>query len=150
MYMDIAGGATPTGTGLTTMSASADTFVGLVGTAISGTQNGFSVSVGSSSTIPRLTYTGTTTKTFLINCSYTAATSEATGFYSFAIAKNGVKQNPSRIINRGSANDFVGSINFLVSLATNDYLELWGASNLTTGTNTMRLKGLNITAVAIT
>jgi len=149
IYMNQLGGASPAGTALTTLSATADTFVGLVGTAIAGaTLVDFTVATGSTSTIPRITFTNATTKRFLVNCTYSAATSEATGFYSFSLSKTGVRYVETRAVNRGSANDFAGSITAIVSLAQNDYIELWGANSLGAA-STVRLKALGITVTEI-
>lgn len=149
MYMDVAGNST-TGTGLTTMSATADTFVGLVGTTTAGSLSSFSHSTGSTSTIPRLTYTGATTRAFKIVCPATVQMSETTGIYSLAIAKNGARVASSRTLLRGQNINFPASVACIVTLAQNDYIELWCASSLTTGTNTVRMLAMNMSAVAIT
>lgn len=148
MYMDVAGGSI-TGTGLTAMPTTVDTFVGLFGTTIAGALNEFTHSTGSASTIPRLTYIGDATKTFRVVCPVTIQTSSTTPIYSLAIAKNGVRVPSSRTLLRGQNINFPASVACLVTLETNNYIELWCASNSTTTTD-VRLLALNMTAVAIT
>lgn len=110
------------------VSSSATTTLGAAtpakaaGTTASTGANQFTVSTSN-----RLTYTGTATRTFLVNsaCSISTVSGAETVF--IYIYKNGSAAVNGGTIKREVSNNDVGAvaISTLVSLATNDYLEIW-------------------------
>jgi len=75
----------------------------------------------------RLTYTGATTYDFLIICSLSYTTAQQNAIGSFYIAKNGTILTETRVQRKSPRND-VGAIliSSTVSLAQNDYIEIFG------------------------
>ena len=110
-------------------------------TAAMGTANEFTVS-----TTNRLTYTGTTARHFLVNAALQAETVSGAETCQFYLYKNGSAITGSMITREVSNND-IGAIavNALVSLAQNDYVEIWLAS---TGGDDIRIAGSMIATIA--
>lgn len=82
----------------------------------------------------RLTYTGTKTKRFQLICSLTASQTSSNMEYSFYVYKNGVQLPESRqkmkLVN--STDRASLTISCTVSLASNDYIEIWCENNTNT------------------
>ena len=93
----------------------------------------------------RLRYTGTTTALMHVACtmSYTVA-SGSNQELEFRLYKNGNPITASEIVDSCSAATGVESsaIHVFVSLATNDYIEVWCANNSGTGDITVRTMNL--------
>ena len=102
----------------TTLSAT--TPAKAAGTTTSMGLNGFSHSSN------RLTYTQATTRTFHVTASLSASTASGAETCDFSIRKNGAVITGATI-RREVANNDVGavSVECLVSLAQNDYVEIW-------------------------
>jgi len=144
-------GSAPTGTVLTTITGSQDTYVGLLGVTLAGANlNGFTVTPGdATSVVGRITYTGPATKLFRVEWTYSASTSETTMWYKFGLLKSGTfdpTAGTSR--NKGSANVFSGGGNGIISLAQNGYLQLACAPSTTTA-GQVRLFDVTIRVTAI-
>lgn len=92
----------------------------------------------------RLRYTGTTTKTFHVAVTMSGTPANANDVFVFGVAKNGTVQAASKVLGSSSGTQF-SSIHLMVSLATNDYLELY-VGNTTAGRN-FTAKSLNIFAM---
>jgi len=95
----------------------------------------------------RLTYTGAKSRTFQVICSLTATQPASNKYFSFYFAKNGVIMPESRqeikIIN--STDQGPVTLSCTVTLAPNDYIEVWvenetSASNLTVQTMNLAIK----------
>ncbi len=130
---------------ITTLSDGTNNFV-LIGpaTAVSGNSHEFT---GGSGSLGRLQYTGTITPR-IFNVRATIAHSGSAGdVIVFAIAKNGVIISESRTMHEIKAvNDIVQTdVSALVSLATNDYVEVFVANATTTDDVTVH--SLNLSAV---
>lgn len=97
----------------------------------------------------RLRYTGATTRTFHVACtiSYSAAVANQNGV--FGVAKNGTVVAASKILPfLGLATDTRSTaLHLMVSLATNDYLELYVGN--TTASNNITIKTLNLFAMGM-
>jgi hypothetical protein len=98
----------------------------------------------------RLRYTGTTTGLMHVACtiSYTVA-SGSNQELEFRLYKNGSPVATSEILDTCSAatGNESTAIHVFISLATNDYLELWCANN--SGTGDITVKTLNLFALGI-
>ena len=93
------------------------------GTTTSMGLNGFSHSSN------KLTYTGTATRVFSVHCAVSASTISGAETVNFYIHKNDSLVTGSQIQRKVSNNDVgAAACNALVSLATNDYVELWVSS----------------------
>jgi hypothetical protein len=95
----------------------------------------------------RLTYTGSKSRSFHVICSMTATQPSSNKFFSFYIAKNGVILPESRqeikIINSSDQGPI--TLSCRVSLAPNDYIEVWvenetAATDLTVQTMNLSLQ----------
>lgn len=94
----------------------------------------------------RLTYTGSKTRSFQVICSLTAIQPSTNKYFSFYIAKNGVILPESRqevkLVN--STDQGPVTLSCRVSLAPNDYIEVW-VENETSNTNlTVQTMNLSI------
>jgi hypothetical protein len=99
-----------------------------------------------SPTSNRLTYTGSKSRSFHVICSLTAIQSSSNKYFSFYIAKNGVILPESRqeikIIN--SSDQGPVTLSCRVTMAPNDYIELW-VENETSNTDlTVQTMNLSI------
>jgi len=92
----------------------------------------------------RLRYTGTTTKQFAVVCAISMSGTR-NNTYSFYVAKNGTILTQTQVQRRVSNND-VGALAVVaeVSLATNDYIELFAENNGNTGDVTAEYMYLSI------
>jgi hypothetical protein len=128
----------PTGSALTTLTT-ANTWYKLAGTTSLGNTNGdFDMPANN-----QVRYIGSITKTFLISTNFICSFSSSATPYAFMIYKNGnqlVKTYTEQQIQTGGSNI---NINFMESLAQNDFLELYAASN-SASAPTVRLKRLNL------
>ncbi|MBI3239681.1 MAG: hypothetical protein HYZ43_12710 [Flavobacteriia bacterium] len=100
----------------------------------------------SSPTDNRLTYTGSQTRSFQVICSLTAIQPSTNKYFSFYIAKNGVILPESRQEVKLVNNTDQGPVTLScrVSLAPNDYIEVW-VENETSNTNlTVQTMNLSI------
>ena len=98
----------------------------------------------------RLRYTGATTKMFhtAFTISMDASSGSGTNLYVFGIAKNGAASNCKVIQSIAVSNDTQSTaLHGMVSLATNDYLELY-AGNLTDGDDLI-VKTMNLFAMGL-
>jgi hypothetical protein len=80
----------------------------------------------------RLTYTGTKTRRFQVICSLSATQVANNMLYSFYVVKNGIILPESKQIRKlvnGSDQESI-SISCTVSLASNDYIEIWVENNI--------------------
>lgn len=103
----------------------------------------YSSSLGTSITNPsstRLTYTGATTRNFMVTGTYGYPNSDDLGI---AIGKNGVEISGSRMEHKASRLLYTSCI---VSLATNDYVSVFGRRS---GNQTANIQALGITLVAV-
>lgn len=138
---DIASGNLYISSTANTVIASANTPVKILGTTTSVNLFRFT-----SPTNNRLTYTGVKTRRSMVICSLTSTFLGSSGnkYFSFYIAKNGVVLPESKQKVKLLSNTDQGpiSISCLVSLAPNDYIEVWVANN-TDGTD-MLIQTLNM------
>ncbi|MEI7737078.1 MAG: hypothetical protein WCI49_16530, partial [Ferruginibacter sp.] len=91
----------------------------------------------SSNNAGRLIYIGPTTRKFHIACTLSTSAQTTNDEFIFAVAKNGAFYTSSKIIQRmGTANTDAQStaIHVVITLATNDYLELYGGNLSGNGT----------------
>ncbi len=128
---DVAAGNMYISSSALTVIASANTPVKVAGTTTA--SNLFRVTMPSNNT---LTYKGTKTRTFMVICSISCNAAGSSKFFTFSIAKNGVILTESKqkfkIISNTDQPQV--TISCTVSLATNDYVELWVENN-TDGTD---------------
>ncbi len=100
-------------------------------TKVSGTTTSTNLFRVSSPMNNRLTYSGTKTKKFMVMCSLSFTALGNNKNYSFYIAKNGVilpESKISRKINTGTDQGAV-PVSCTISLAPNDYIEIWAENN---------------------
>lgn len=92
----------------------------------------------------RLTYTGLKTRRFQVVCSLTAVAASSNKSYSFHIFKNGVKLAESTQSMKMGSGINAGSltISCTVSMAPNDYIEVWAENN--TDTTDLTVENLNV------
>ncbi len=111
---------------------------------ISGTTITASLFRVSSSTDNRLTYTGTKSKRFMVQCSLTCSQASSNMEYSFYIYKNGTQLPESRqkIRLTNSSDQVSVTISCTVSLSPTDYIEVWAENN--TNTTTLRVEAFNL------
>jgi hypothetical protein len=112
MYM--AGNAT------STSIAVVSTPVKVAGTTTTGFLNNFTHNIA----LSRLTYTGETTQRFHITTTLTAE-GDGNALFLFFIAKNGVEQSNIEIQQQFSSNRSSVTLNGIIQLAQNEYVELW-------------------------
>ncbi len=126
-----------------TTDGSSNMFLCNPATSLSGNSSDFSMTANG-----RLQYTGTTTRSFQISCTISAVTS-STGTYIFEFKKtNSSFLNNSRVIQKLSSSDIQNTtIQVFVTLAPNDYLELWAGK--IGGTGDISIKSLNLFALGI-
>lgn len=95
----------------------------------------------------RLQYTGTTTRTFRIACTVSVEPTTS-GTYIFELKKSGTTLSNSRVVQKFSSSDTQSiTMQVLVKLAPNDYLELWVGN--TSGTGQIKIKSLNLFAMGM-
>lgn len=96
----------------------------------------------------RLQYTGTVNRSFHITCTVSAVPTSSDTFI-FELKKSGTTYlSNSRVIQKLTASDAQSTtINGFVTLAPDDYLELWIGN--TSGTNDVTIKSLNLFAVGM-
>lgn len=84
----------------------------------------------------RLTYTGTPTQVFHVDVAISMTSASANQVIEFAIFKNGTLETGSEIQRKqGTATDVAAlALDFMVSMATNDYVEVY-VKNTTSATN---------------
>ncbi|HXU26744.1 MAG TPA: hypothetical protein VN698_05885 [Bacteroidia bacterium] len=101
-------------------------------TKIAGTTTSASLFRVTSPTNNRLTYTGTKTRRFLVICSLCIISGGNGKNYSFYVTKNGVKLSESEMsVKSNSSTDQTAlAVSCTVSLAPNDYIEIWGENNI--------------------
>jgi len=94
----------------------------------------------------RLTYTGAKTKTFVVTGALSITSATNNNFYTIYIAKNGVvlpqSAQTQKVANGGDQGSM--SITCTVSLAPNDYIELWISNNTTTSSATVQTSNIAI------
>lgn len=85
----------------------------------------------SSTSNNRLTYTGAKTKKFLVICALSFTSAGNNKIYSFYVTKNGVKLPESKISRKINTGTDQGAtpISCTVTLAPNDYIEVWVENN---------------------
>jgi hypothetical protein len=96
----------------------------------------------------RLKYTGTTTRSFHIACTISVAPTSS-GTFIFELKKSGTTYLlNSRVIQKLPSSDTQSTaMHVFVTLAPNDYLELWVGN--TTGTGDIKIKSLNLFALGM-
>jgi hypothetical protein len=100
----------------------------------------------------RMTYTGTNTVLFHVTGAFSFISSESTVVARFRLAKNGstiAATEVSRKIGTGS-DEGACAVNGIISLATNDYVELWATLDTVTAPDTITVETLNMSAVPLT
>ncbi len=124
---DVSSGNLYVSSSVTTTFSAVNTPTKILGTTTS--TNLFRVS---SPTNNRLQYTGAKTKTFLVICSMSIIFGGNNKVYSFYVTKNGVKLTESMVTvkSNATADQNVIPISCTVSLAPNDYIEIWGQNNI--------------------
>lgn len=100
----------------------------------------------------RLRYTGSGTKTFLINCTFTSYNEDKDELIYFYIYKNGSPEASLTTANDTHHNDSSNklqtrNITGTLELSTNDYIELW-AENIDDD-NDLNIENMNLTIVSI-
>lgn len=113
---------------------------------IAGTTTSASLFRMSSPADNRLTYTGSKTRSFQVTCSLTATQPSSNKYFSFYVAKNGTILPESRqevkLVN--STDQGPVTLSCRVTLAPNDYIEVW-VENETSNTNiTVQTMNLSI------
>ena len=107
----------------------------------------------SSNNAGRLIYIGPTTRTFHIACTLSTSAQTTNDEFIFAVAMNGTTiYTSSKIIQRmGATSDAQSTaIHVVITLATNDYLELYGGNISGNGTNhQIVIKSLNLFALGM-
>lgn len=95
----------------------------------------------------RIRYTGATTKTFHCAITFTGAPATANDEFVFWVAKNGTTMAGCKVLQKfGTSTDSQAiAIHCMVSLATNDYIELY-VGNITASRN-VTVKSLNVFAM---
>jgi hypothetical protein len=126
-----------------TTDGSSNMFLCNPATTLSANSSGFSMTANG-----RLKYIGTTTRSFQISCTISAVTS-STATYIFEFKKTNTSfLNNSRVIQKLTNSEAQNTtIQVFVTLAPNDYLELW-AGNIG-GTGDVSIKSLNLFALGI-
>jgi len=127
-------GAIYVSTSATTTISTANTPTKAAGTTTSGTLVHFDTDGGTNN---RLRYTGTATKTFVVTANVSMTSSSGLGVdVTLSLAKNGTNEGQSTIEEGTvtSANSKTISTSWIVSLATNDYVEIF-ISNTSDTTN---------------
>jgi len=121
-----------------TITLVAGTFIKVSGTTTSGLLTNFSTSNN------KLTYTGTTTNTFSVNCTGSIASPTTNQSYKLAIFKNGsLSQNQQVQVRSTAANDKMSfSLSGLIALSTNDFIELYATD--ITATNSFIVEHMNL------
>lgn len=96
----------------------------------------------------RLQYTGTVERTFRVTCTLSAVSNVSDTFI-FGLKKTGITYlSKSRIIQKLTISDHQTiTISIFLTLAANDYLELWVGNN--SGSGNVTIKSLNLFASAI-
>jgi len=96
----------------------------------------------------RLKYTGTTTRSFHIACTISVAPTSS-GTFIFELKKSGTTYLlNSRVIQKLPSSDTQSTaMHVFVTLAPNDYLELWVGN--TSGTGDIKIKSLNLFALGM-
>jgi len=95
----------------------------------------------------RLRYTGAVTKVFHVACTWSSK-GAASNRYVIGVAKNGTVVAASKVMQDLTTSSVQGNaIHVVVTLATNDYLELYVGN--TSGTNNATLMSLNIFAMGM-
>lgn len=110
---------------------------------------GSEVEMDSPSNVGRLRYTGSLTRNFLVTVTGSFLPATGNDAFVFAIAKGGTAQAASKqLVFTDATTDTVPfSTSALVSLATNEYVELY-VGNMTAGRN-MTINALSIRAVGL-
>ena len=129
-----------------TIAAISDGSTGTVKVDVASAVVAVSTGFDSGSSNGRLRYTGTSTQVFLVTAKV-ACTGAASDVLVFGVAKNGTFLNDSRSLKAMDAAGTVDSLTLscLVSLATNDYLEVFVGN--TTATLAPTIKILSIEAI---
>lgn len=96
----------------------------------------------------KLTYTGTATKVFKITADLTCTHTAQNAILTFSIAKNGTNITNSSIQRKVGTGGDIGalSMSWAVSLATNDYLEVY-ADSTEAGTTTVSLGSITVVKI---
>lgn len=97
----------------------------------------------------RLRYTGTDTKMFHVACTISFAPVAANDVFVFGVAKDGTVIASSKVLNKVATGGDTQStaMHVMVSLATNEYLELYVGN--TTDTDDLNIKSINLFAMGI-
>jgi len=110
--------------------------------------NGMSFDNGGSNN-GRLRYTGATTKMFHIACTISISPTVGSDEYVFGVAKNGTVLSSSKILQKLTSSDFQSTaMHVMITLATNDYLELF-VGNMTTSGRDVNIKSINLFAMGM-
>lgn len=141
MYM-----TTPAATGTIT----ATTYLEIGGTVTAGLKSSdFTVATASGG---RITYTGTETKVFRVSASFSATSTEASTIIRFRLAKDQVtdaKTEISRKLSATPSDEAAMSVSGLISLATDEYVELYCTLDTISGTDTIQVETLNMTVTEV-
>lgn len=95
----------------------------------------------------RLTFTGTTDRKFVCSASFSFLAPDANSDIKFGFAVSGDMNNPSEIImSTGAAGNYVsGTVQTMVDLAENDYVELYASHETWTGAgDTITMQNANV------
>lgn len=113
---------------------------------VAGTTTSASLFRMTSPSANRLVYTGAKSRSFHVTCSLTATQPSSSKFFSFYIAKNGVVLPESRqeikIVN--SSDQGPVTLSCRVTMAPNDYIELWVENEAATTDITVQTMNLSI------
>ena len=124
------------------------TWYKLLGSTAIDNNNNFSMTADN-----RLEYTGDSNGTFLISISGSISPSEKDVYYALRVAKNGTTIGNSEVrqesFDKIQNDEQVFSINNIVELMPNDYLELWGTWESGTNGETLTLIKMNFNATQI-
>lgn len=93
----------------------------------------------------RLVYTGTATKTFAVSIAISMSSSRSNVISTLQIAKNGTPEPATTVVRKIATGGDVGalSVNGIFSLATNDYIEIFGTLD-TSASDTITLNAASI------
>lgn len=94
----------------------------------------------------RLRYTGSVTKTFHVAVTVSGTPTNPNDVFVLGIAKGGTVDGASKVLGSSSGTQF-SSLHLMVSLATNEYLELYIGN--TTAARNFTVKSLNIFAMGM-
>lgn len=133
--------ATPAASGTITPA----TPVKIGGTVAAGSFNrGFTTTTTSGG---RLTYDGIATKKFHVHVSLSATTTENTSIMSFFVAEGGTPIAASEIQRYASTGADVGAVSLdaIVELATDEYIEIYCDLDAVTGTDTITVEQMTVT-----